>query len=477
MVKKIGLFIFRRDCRLVDNNALNELAKQVDEIIPIFILDPNQIKKNNKNKYYFSNNAVQFICETLIDLDKQLKEYGSHLYLFMGEPDKIVHKIIKDYDIEYVAFNLDFSPYAIKRDHHILKLCEQEEINCITNDWDLNLLPTEKMLNSGKPFKVYGAYYKHAVKYNVDKPKNLPKVKFISHFDVSGLYPISHLKKLYKENELIDQRGGLEECQKKINALKKQKDYNTMRDRLDYETTHLSAYLNMGTISIRQAYYLFKSKLGSRTQLLKQLYWRDFYHCAIRFIDNASSYTNYIDSRFDDIKWRKSTEFKKEFDKMWYSKTGFLLIDAGMRQLQTTGFLHNRCRMQMVIFANKYLRINMLDPKYGSQVWFSRLLVDAIGIAQNKMNNNWSLDFDLSGRRFGIGISGRGMDISNIEIKKFDPECNYIKKWLPHLKDIPNKDLYKWSDEMAEKYKHIHPAPMFDSKERYQEWIKLTKHL
>jgi deoxyribodipyrimidine photo-lyase len=250
-----------------------------------------------------------------------------------------------------------------------------------------------------------------------------------------------------------------------------------MRDRLDYETTHLSAYLNMGVISIRQAYYIFKDKLGSRTQLLKQLYWRDFYHCSIRFIDNASSYTNYIDPRFDNIKWRKTSEFKKEFDKMWYSKTGFLLIDAGMRQLQETGFLHNRCRMQMVIFANKYLRINMLDPKYGSQVWFSRLLLDAIGIAQNKMNNNWSLDFDLSGSRVGIGNSGRGMDISNIEMKRFDPECNYIKKWLPHLKDIPNKDLYKWNDEIAEKYKHIHSAPIFDSKDRYQEWVKLTKHL
>ena len=119
----------------------------------------------------------------------------------------------------------------------------------------------------------------------------------------------------------------------------------------------------------------------------------------------------------------------------------------------------------------------MLDPKYGSQVWFSRLLVDAIGIAQNKMNNNWSLDFDLSGRRFGVGISGRGMNISNIEIKKFDPECNYIKKWLPHIKDVSCKDLYKWNEEMAEKYNNIHPPPMFDSKERYQEWIKLTKHL
>jgi deoxyribodipyrimidine photo-lyase len=333
------------------------------------------------------------------------------------------------------------------------------------------------MLNKDKPFKIFSAFYKHAIQFDIDKPKNLPKINFINNLNISGLYAVKDLEKLYNQNNMIDMKGGFEECKIRINKIKFQKNYNIMRDRLDYETTHLSAYLNMGIISIRQTYYMFIDKLGKNTQLLKQLYWRDFYNCAIRFIDNASSYTNYIDSRFDNIKWKNSIEFKPEFDIFWNSKTGFLLIDAGMRQLQITGFLHNRCRMQLVIFANKYLKINMLDPKYGSQVWFSRLLIDAIGIAQNKMNNNWSLDFDLSGRRFGIGISGRGMDISNNVIKKFDPDCNYIKKWLPHLKNIPNNDLYKWNDVIATKYNYIHPAPIFDSKQRYQEWIDLTKKL
>jgi deoxyribodipyrimidine photo-lyase len=478
MVKKIGLYIFRRDLRLTDNLALNLLAKQVDEIIPIFILDPNQIKKNNKNKYHFSESAVQFICECLINLNEQLHEYNSQLYLFMGEADKIVNKLINELNIDYVGFNLDFSPYAQKRDTKIISICDNKKIPVITSDCDLTLLPTDLLLNNGKPFKVYGSFYKHAVKFKVNKPERLPKVDFSNHISVKGNYPINKLKNLYTENKNLDQRGGLIECMKRINNIKKQKKYNIMRDRLDYETTHLSAYLNMGIISRRQIYHIFKSKLGNKTQLLKQCYWADFYLIAFRFIDNANSYKNYIDTRFDKIKWRKSSEFKKEFNTFWNSQTGLLVIDAAIKQLRTTGYMHNRARMICVIYTCKYLMINMLDPKWGSQCWYSRSLVDCMGSSNNKLNNNWALDFDLTGRRFGTGISGRGMDVSNEKtIKDFDPDGNYIKKWLPHLKDVPIKDLKNWDKEIAEKYDNIHPYFKGDLKQMYLRWFQHTKTL
>jgi deoxyribodipyrimidine photo-lyase len=157
---------------------------------------------------------------------------------------------------------------------------------------------------------------------------------------------------------------------------------------------------------------------------------------------------------------------------MWDSKTGFLLIDAGMNQMKITGFLHNRLRMLLGVFWTKYLLINPFHPKYGSQVGFSQLLVDAIGPSQNAKNHAWITELDFPGKKYstkGVPLSGRPMDISNKMIRKWDPKCIYIKRWLPHLKDIPNKEIYNW------KGNELHSGPIFDSKEKYKEWIQLCK--
>jgi deoxyribodipyrimidine photo-lyase len=149
-----------------------------------------------------------------------------------------------------------------------------------------------------------------------------------------------------------------------------------------------------------------------------------------------------------------------------------------MNQMKTTGFMHNRARMLVVIFWSKYLLINPLHPKYGSQVGFSRLLVDAIGPSQNLMNHRWAIDFDFPGKKYsapGAPLSGRPMNINNEMIKKWDPTCEYIKQWLPHLKDISNKELFKWNETLVSQYDNIHPGPMFNAKEKYQEWVNICK--
>ena len=386
-----------------------------------------------------------------------------------------IQKLINILDISHIGFNLDFSPYAQKRDADILKLCNDNNISAIVSDSDGLLLSTEQMLNdNGQAFRVYGSFYKHVIKHQINKPKKLPRISFYNK-SIKGSYPITFLTKLYEFNPYLDQNGGLTECMKRIKAIKYQKNYNTMRDRLDYETTHLSAYISMGIVSCRQIYHILKSKLGNKTDLLKQMYWQSFYLVSYRFIENANSFTHYIDSRFDKIKWRTYSEYKKDFTALWESKTGLLVIDAAMKQLRTTGFMHGRARMICVIYACKYLMINMLDPKWGSHAWYSRSLVDCAG-ANNKMNNNWAMDFDLTGRRFGAGISGRPMDVSNEKtISKFDPEANYIKKWLPHLKDVPVKDLKHWNKDIADTYDNIHPYFTGDLKQMYLRWRHHTK--
>jgi deoxyribodipyrimidine photo-lyase len=464
----LGIFIFRRDLRLEDNLGLIELSKLVDTILPIFIFDPHQIRKTEHNKHYFSNTAVQFICESVDDLNEQLKEKRSKLYIFYGKPHNILEDLIDEFkkDEIIVGFNKDFSPYAIERDNLIRDVCNKKNIKVIINENDLFITEQNELLkNDNTPFKQYGVFYKHAIKKIVAKPiKNKFKSYYKSH--IKNEYKKYH--DFYDKNEMIAQKGGRLEVINKLKHLTKFNDYNEKRDLLDYETTNISGALNMGCVSEREVYWYMVRKLGKKTILLKQIYWRDFYLLAYAYLENANSFKKYIDPRFDKIKWKSG---HSEWEKLIDCKTGFLLIDAAMSQMKQTGYLHNRGRLLLGCFWTKYLQIDMYHPIYGSQVGFTKYLLDAIGPSQNKMNHHWLLDFDYPGRRFGKGISGRPMKIANDQIKEYDPECKYIKRWLPHLKEVDNKELYKWNGS------DLHPKPIFDAVERYKEWITLTKSL
>jgi len=410
-----GIFIFRRDLRIKDNLALNLLAKKVKHIIPIFLIDRAQIEKNEHNKYYYSPNAVQFIFESLADLNKQMG--GKLLLIELPEFEKLLKSV------SFVGFNLDFSPYAKKRDANIINLCKKHNVGVVTSDSDL----TMHDIKIEAPLKQFGAYYRHMKRKRV-----VVKSVRVNFVKVNAkLY-----KPNYKINDLLDQRGGRKNA---LIALKRKKD------------RHISAYLNMGCISIREA-----KKIG------KPLFWRDFFLKAMIKYKNNDLYSSYIDPRFNFL--RKLPFSKAEFNKLWTCKTGFLAIDAYMTQMQKTGFCPNRGRLLLAAFWSKYLRIDMLHPKYGAQVGFSRLLVDSIGASQNLLNHHWMLDFDYPGRRFGKGISGRPF---KLDIDDYD----HVRKWLPHLSDMDNKTLKHW------KGNSLHPGPMFDEKKRYLEWKKITsKH-
>ena len=183
-----------------------------------------------------------------------------------------------------------------------------------------------------------------------------------------------------------------------------------------------------------------------------------------------------MEPKYDKLKWKNDI---KDFNMLWNSKTGFLIIDAAMNQMKITGYMHNRTRMMVGMFWTKYLLINPYHPKIGSQVGFSKVLLDAVGSSQNKLNHSWITELDYPGKKYapkGVSLAGRPMNIGTDTIQKFDPRCIYIKKWLPHLKEIPNKDLLKWNEKIAIKYNYIHPAPIFDPKEKYKEWIQICKN-
>jgi len=484
--KKIGIYIFRRDLRLNDNLGLLKLISEVDIIIPIFILDKNQIKKNKYNKNYFSNNAVQFMCESLVDLNNQLNKYNSSLRLYYGHPQKIIKKLLKWIKLTicnksnniFLSYNCDYSQYALKRDTDINLICSKENINVVVYNDDYTLIPSNQLIKSdGKGFKQYGAFYKRAITHTVNRPiKNNFNSYLSKEIKTKSEFDINKLNIFYKINHNLKQRGGRTLATKKLNNIKKIAiSYNEFRNTLSYETTNLSAYLNFGCVSIREAYHIFKQELGLTNELIKQLYWRDFYLMAVRFLPDGNKYIH-MDKRYENIKWNKNNKDKiRNWNLLLTQKTGYLMVDAAINEMLTTGFMHNRARMIVGVFWTKYLQINIFDPIYGSQVGYSKYLVDAVGPSQNKMNHQWITEFDYSGKKFAPSsnpIAGRPMDVSNRMIRKWDHECIYIKKWLPHLSKIPNKDIYNWNQQISEKYNSIHPAPIFDHKEKYKEWIK-----
>jgi len=451
-MKKIGIFIFRKDLRLTDNLGLINLSNVCSQIIPIFILDNNQINKTEDNKYYRSNNAIQFMCESIIDLNQQL---NNKLNLYKGDPiivlNKIINTIYNNYDEIIISYNMDYTKYALLRDNEINNIIEKyNKIKLLKEENDISLIPFPNMIKSDNtPYMVFGAFYKNAIKINVNNIIQNKFKKYIKLDNITNIsYNINKLDKLYIKNNYIAQHGGRTIALAKINNKDIYKNYSNNRDLLTFKTYEISAALNFGCLSVREFYHIIKYNITIK----KQLYWRDFYSCILRYSPNANSYNKFIDSRFNTVKWENSYKY---WELLINSQTGYLIIDAAMRELIKTGYIGNRTRLLLGTFWIKYLLINPLHSKYGSQVGFSYYLVDC-NTSQNKLNHQWFTDLDLSGRRFSKKgcnpLTGRMMRIDNEVIKKFDPNCEYIKKWLPELKNIPNKELYKWDENIQKKY-------------------------
>ena len=197
---KYNIFIFRRDLRIYDNIGLNYAMTNLENIIPIFIFTPEQITEKNKFK---SDNAIQFMIESLKDLDQDLKKYNSKLHIFQGENIKVLNKIIKEKDIENIIFNMDYTPYAVKRDKQIKTLCKKKKINCLIYE-DYLLAKNGMFLKKNlEPYTVFTPFKNNVLKHNVEKPnRNRPKNLVKVNIDTP--------KKISKEAKLMIEKLALE---------------------------------------------------------------------------------------------------------------------------------------------------------------------------------------------------------------------------------------------------------------------------
>lgn len=453
---KQSIFIFRRDLRLNDNTALIEALKSSEKVIPIFIFDPEQVGNENEFK---SNNCIQFMVESLDSLDKELKEKGSQLYFFYGQPSDIAQKLIKEKKVDAVFVNKDYTPFSIKRDKFIESVCKQNEVDFNSFDDVLLNAPNEVLTSSGEPYSVFTAYYKKAILNLVKQPvKNKYENYFKGEIDFSENKTDLFKKVLKSEKSYIWVHGGRENYEKIIKNLAKLEDYEETRNIPSLSTTNLSAFIKFGIGSIREVFYSIEKKLGQNHPLLKQLYWHDFYNVVAYF--SPYVYGAPFRKEYSNLKWSYS---EKNFEAWKNGTTGFPIVDAGMRQLNQTGYMHNRVRMIVASFLVKDLHLNWLK----GEKYFAQNLVD-YDPALNNGNWQWSASTGCDAQPY--------FRIFNpwLQQQKFDPECKYIKTWVPELKKLDAKKIHNW-ESYCKDLNIDYPCPIVDHKKASEEAKKMFK--
>lgn len=454
-MKDYTLFIFRRDLRLSDNKGLIYATKTNENILPIFIFTPEQIEDENKFK---SENAIQFMIESLKELDTDLRARGSKLHIFYDDNIKILKHIVKTISVKNIVFNMDYTPYALKRDKSIQKFCNENNITCTQiEDYLLADIGTFKK-SDGEPYTIFTPFKNNGMKFKIDKPDK-SQIKNLTKTD--KLKESGYIR--YQENPDILLNGGRTIGLKVLNKVKKQNNYNKNRNTVSIETSQLSAPIKFGCISIREVYWKIRTELGASNELLSQLFWREFYYYIAYYFPDVLKGKNY-NTRYDNIEWIYNTS---QFKKWCNGETGYPIVDAGMRQLNQTGYMHNRARLITSNFLNRMLG---MDWRKGEK-YYAQQLSD-YDPAVNNGNWQWIASTGVDPKPYFQRLFN-----PMIQSEKFDPDAKYIKEWLPELKDIPAKELHNWSDHY-QKYdlKDIdYVKPMVDYKEARARSVKMYK--
>ncbi len=430
MFKK-SLFIFRRDLRLEDNVGLIQSLQNSEEVIPCFIYDENLIRNFKDSEFRWN-----FLNESLSELDTELIKKGSKLQILEGPPEKITDRIIKKFNINAVFLNTDFTSYSRKRDEQIYQNCKKNKIEFHSTLDFLLHNPNEIKTNVGSPYTIYSFFY--------NKAKQIPIRKILKNNNKNYSKEIISDDKIkknkVKNHEII---GGRKEGLKILKNLDKFKNYDKTRDFPGLnQTTMLSAHNKFGTISIREVHDQIKQVLGSDHTIMGEIYWREFFSYILFHFPHTQK-TSFI-QKFQKIPWSKSTESFK----IWCEgKTGFPIVDAGMRQLNKTGFMHNRVRMIVASFLTKDLHIDWrLGEKY-----FGQKLID-YDPAVNSGNWQWAASTGCdSVPYFRIFNPWRQQE-------KFDLNCDYIKKWVPELEKTESKIIHNLWKEFPKNLEY--PKPM-----------------
>ncbi len=447
-----SLFLFRRDFRLEDNTGLIAALQSSEVVIPAFIFTPEQIEKNP----YRSDHCLKFMIESLIDLDGQLKKKGSKLYLFKGKPEKVITKL----PIDALFVNRDYTPFSQQRDKKIEKACKTKGIPFHSFEDALLHPPEDTLKKDGKPYTIFTPYFRNASKLKVSAPVHNSKTNYFR-----GKIPSARDKSILTKicpkqtNGLVGGRTEALKILKKIGSFKK---YEALRDfPAEDFSTHLSPYLKFTVCSPREVYAAISHNLSAHSPLIRSLYWRDFFTAIAFFFPHV--FKGSFHPKFNKIKWSND---KKAFKRWCDGTTGFPIVDAGMREMKETGFMHNRVRMIAASFLVKDLHI---DWRWGEK-YFAQTLID---YDPSVNNGNWQW------------VASTGCDAQPYfrifnpwnQQKKFDPDCTYIKKWVPELRDLPLKTIHAWEDDSHHAECPKYPPPAVCHEKAAKEILRAYKSL
>lgn len=396
MCEKISIFWFRRDLRLQDNVGLTEALNSGYQVLPIFIFDQDIVQELPDD-----DARVNFIYDQIYDIDKKLKKNGSSLLCMKGNPLKVWIKLLEKYEIKKVFFNKDYEPYARKRDQHIIERLNTRGIDVIAYKDQVIHEELDITKADGKPYTVFTPYknkwlklYSHAIP--------MPKISFKNFFPGNLEFPTKKDLNISKSQITVREFN-----------LSDIGNYEQTRNfpHLD-STSYLSPHLRFGTIGIREL--LFNLKNSTET-FVSELIWREFFMQILYNFPNVVS--SNFKKKYDTIEWLNN---KKDYQNWCEGKTGYPMVDAGMRQLNSTGYMHNRVRMITAGFLCKHL---LIDWRWG-EAYFAKKLLD-FELSSNNGNWQWA--------------AGTGCDSAPYfrifnpfeQLKKFDKSEQYIKKWIP----------------------------------------------
>lgn len=396
---KISIFWFRRDLRLEDNTGLTAALASGNQVLPVFIFDTNII-----DELPADDPRIGFIHESLLSINEELNKSGSSLQVMKGDPATIWKKLITTYDIDAVYINRDYEPFAIARDNSVDKLLKSHNISLLRYKDQVIFEEEEVLKPDNKPYSVFTPYRNKWLQkfHETSQGHSQKKIKNSGNYYKISLHFPS-----------IEEIGFVKSNVKVRNFdLSVIPEYDKYRDRPNEDrTSYLSPHLRFGTISIRK---VVSVAFRENAAFLNELIWREF------FMQILFNFPHVVTGNFrpayNDIQWLNS---EKDFDRWCHGKTGYPIVDAGMRQLNESGYMHNRIRMITAGFLCKHL---LIDWRWG-EAYFAGKLLD-YELSSNNGNWQWA--------------AGTGCDAApyfrvfnpETQQKKFDPKNEYVRRWV-----------------------------------------------
>lgn len=405
--KDIVLFWHRRDLRIKDNSGLFEALSNNENILPIFIFDKAILEKLEEK----DDARVTFIYNYIEKLKTKYQEFNSDLKVYYGYVLDIFQELVSNYNIKAVYTNHDYEPYAIDRDNKIKSFLSDKNIEFKSFKDQVIFEKNEITKDNGNPYIVYTPYMKkyrsNLTNEDFKEYKTLDYINNLLNLNKDELIPLDKLG--FKKSKLDFPELKLES--KLVNNYGETRDIPSIRG-----TSRLSVHLRFGTISIRK---LFRDtqKVENNLKFQNELIWRDFYMMILYHFPHIVDKS--FKPQYDNIKWINDEE---QFEKWMNGKTGYPIVDAGMRELNNTGYMHNRIRMVVASFLTKHL---LIDWRWGERYFAQKLL-------------DYELSSNIGGWQWA---AGSGCDAApyfrvfnpELQTKKFDPKLEYIKKWVPEI--------------------------------------------